>query len=75
MAFLKDDVSLKEREEKWNNIIQERGSKLINILSAAPFELQVQEPFFSLLKDGMKTIEGRCAVGKYNRYNLYGFLC
>ncbi|KAL5851238.1 hypothetical protein ACOSQ3_006356 [Xanthoceras sorbifolium] len=31
------------------------------------FELHVDEPFFSLIKDGVKTVEGRCAVGDYNR--------
>jgi len=25
------------------------------------------------LADGLKTIEGRCASGKYNRFNLFTF--
>ncbi|TYI14220.1 hypothetical protein E1A91_A08G105500v1 [Gossypium mustelinum] len=37
------------------------------ILKNINFELHVQEPFFTQLKDGIKAVEGRCAVGDYNR--------
>ncbi|KAK9288552.1 hypothetical protein L1049_017011 [Liquidambar formosana] len=37
------------------------------VLKTIDFELHVQEPFFSELKDGLKTVEGRCAMGEYNR--------
>ncbi|CAJ2661035.1 unnamed protein product [Trifolium pratense] len=43
---------------------------LILILKSVSFELHVQEPFFTQLKDGLKTIEGRCASDKYNRIEL-----
>lgn len=37
------------------------------MLKTVDHELHVQEPFFSQLKDGLKTIEGRCAADKYSR--------
>lgn len=43
------------------------SSQLVNSLEAVDFELHVQEPFFTQIKDGFKTIEGRCAGGDYNR--------
>eukprot|EP00250_Pteridium_aquilinum_P025116 c30179_g1_i1 orf=326-1063(-) len=36
------------------------------LMQGVKFRLHVQEPFFSQLKDGSKTVEGRCAVGAYN---------
>ncbi|KAE9450489.1 hypothetical protein C3L33_17611, partial [Rhododendron williamsianum] len=62
------DSSLKHKEVAWIALVMEKGSELINVLENVDFELHVQEPFFSQLKDGMKTVEGRCAVGDYNRY-------
>ncbi|KAL4312574.1 hypothetical protein GQ457_01G023650 [Hibiscus cannabinus] len=57
---------LKQREE-WFDLAHKEGSQLAEILKNINFELHVQEPFFTQLKDGIKTIEGRCAVGDYNR--------
>ncbi|XP_076910774.1 uncharacterized protein LOC143568509 isoform X2 [Bidens hawaiensis] len=62
-----EDSSLKQKECEWNNIILEKGSDLIKMLETVDFELHVQEPFFSQIKDGHKTIEGRCAGGA-NRF-------
>ncbi|OMO90288.1 hypothetical protein CCACVL1_07414 [Corchorus capsularis] len=56
----------KQREE-WFDLIQERGSELTDILKSINFQLHVHEPYFTQLKDGLKTVEGRCAVGDYNR--------
>ncbi|KAL5712474.1 hypothetical protein ACHQM5_014644 [Ranunculus cassubicifolius] len=56
-----------KRKDGWNMLIQEKGCELVNMLKAVKFELHVQEPYFSQLRDGMKTTEGRCAVGEYNR--------
>ncbi|KAF5775155.1 putative ASCH domain, PUA-like superfamily protein [Helianthus annuus] len=64
--LIHEDSSLKQKEYEWNNIIREKGSDLIKMLDTVEFELHVQEPFFSQLKDGHKTIEGRCA-GRLNR--------
>ncbi|XP_068316849.1 uncharacterized protein [Pyrus communis] len=61
------ESSLKEEENGWQKLISEKGSELFNMLKAVDFELHVQEPFFSQLKDGLKTIEGRCAIGDYCR--------
>lgn len=38
------------------------------LMLCVKFRLHVQEPFFSQLKDGSKTVEGRCAVGAYNSF-------
>ncbi|XVE84475.1 hypothetical protein DITRI_Ditri17bG0016500 [Diplodiscus trichospermus] len=55
-ASLCQGIDLKLKEE-WFDLI----------LKSINFELHVQEPYFTQLKDGLKTIEGRCAVGDYNR--------
>ncbi|XP_024996370.1 uncharacterized protein LOC112529352 isoform X5 [Cynara cardunculus var. scolymus] len=67
MSLIHEDSSSKQQKCEWNKIIQEKGSDLIKMLETVQFELHVQEPFFSQLKDGQKTIEGRCADGDYNR--------
>ncbi|KAI3692691.1 hypothetical protein L6452_32512 [Arctium lappa] len=67
MSLIHEDSSSKQQKCKWNKIIQEKGSVLIKMLETVQFELHVQEPFFCQLKDGQKTIEGRCADGDYNR--------
>uniref|UniRef100_A0A6N2LGD7 Uncharacterized protein n=1 Tax=Salix viminalis TaxID=40686 RepID=A0A6N2LGD7_SALVM len=36
--------------------------RLLQILKTVNFELHVHEPFFTQLEDGLKTIEGNCAV-------------
>ncbi|KAL6582115.1 hypothetical protein OROMI_006129 [Orobanche minor] len=64
---LPEDRSLK-KDEKRNTLIVEKGSALLTMLKQVNFELHVQEPFFSQINDGLKTIEGRCAVGDYKRF-------
>ncbi|KAK2641906.1 hypothetical protein Ddye_023669 [Dipteronia dyeriana] len=59
-----DDLS-KQREKEWSGLLLVNLSHFI--LEAVDFELHVQEHFFSLIKDRVKTVEGRCAVGDYNR--------
>ncbi|KAL8170885.1 hypothetical protein V2J09_022689 [Rumex salicifolius] len=54
-------------KEEWEDLLLYKGSELLSILKNINFQLNVQEPFFSQLKDGSKTVEGRCAVGDYNR--------
>ncbi|KAK4406262.1 hypothetical protein Sango_0632700 [Sesamum angolense] len=49
-------------------------SSLFPILKEVDFKLNVQEPFLSQLSDGLKTIEGRCAVGKFKRFQSGHFL-
>ncbi|KAL5781168.1 hypothetical protein ACOSP7_006197 [Xanthoceras sorbifolium] len=66
IASLNEDNDLKKRE-KWNELVLKEGSEIVKILKTINFELHVQEPFFTQLKDGLKTVEGRCAVGDYNR--------
>ncbi|KAF9679184.1 hypothetical protein SADUNF_Sadunf07G0113700 [Salix dunnii] len=63
-ALTDDDIVLKQRSE-WNELVLNEGTELI--FKTVNFELHVQEPFFTQLKDGLKTVEGRCAVGNYNR--------
>ncbi|PIN00881.1 hypothetical protein CDL12_26617 [Handroanthus impetiginosus] len=62
-----EDQSLKKKEEEWNKLIVERGCALLSMLKEVDFELHVQEPFFSQLIEGLKTVEGRCAAGDYRR--------
>ncbi|PRQ26261.1 putative PUA-like domain-containing protein [Rosa chinensis] len=45
----------------------DQSSQLLNTLKSVDFELHVQEPFFTQIKDGLKTVEGRCNVGPYSR--------
>lgn len=61
-----EENTLKQRVDEGHRLVLEKGSELLTILSSIQNELHVQEPFFSYLKDGLKTIEGRCATGKYN---------
>ncbi|WCJ41288.1 RNA-binding ASCH domain protein [Euphorbia peplus] len=61
-----EENDLKERG-MFDVLVRDEGTTLINILKSVNFELHVQEPYFTQLKDGVKTVEGRCAVGDYNR--------
>nr|KJB23584.1 hypothetical protein B456_004G105900 [Gossypium raimondii] len=45
---------LKQKDD-WFDLVHKEGSEL------------AEEPFFTQLKDGIKAVEGRCAVGDYNR--------
>ncbi|KGN52990.1 uncharacterized protein LOC105434383 isoform X2 [Cucumis sativus] len=54
-------------DEEESNEIAEGRAELVNVLKTVNFELHVQEPFFTQLKDGLKRVEGRCAAGNYNR--------
>ncbi|XP_020224690.1 uncharacterized protein LOC109806638 isoform X3 [Cajanus cajan] len=62
-----EDSSMQHKRNEWHKLIVEKGLEMVNILKSVSFELHVQEPFFSQLNDGLKTIEGRCADGKYKR--------
>ncbi|XP_042490257.1 uncharacterized protein LOC122070196 isoform X3 [Macadamia integrifolia] len=66
--IFQEDKSIKNQKiDEWNKLILDKFSELINMLKPVEFELHVQEPFFSQLRAGQKTIEGRCAAGDYNR--------
>ncbi|KDP43894.1 hypothetical protein JCGZ_20904 [Jatropha curcas] len=67
IGFFEEDICPKQKEEQWNKLIIEKGFELMNVLKVAFYELHVQEPFFSQIKNGLKTVEGRCAGGKYSR--------
>ncbi|XP_062173623.1 uncharacterized protein LOC133879087 isoform X2 [Alnus glutinosa] len=67
LTLIPEGSSLKQKENEWQKLVLDKGAKIVNIMKTAVHELHVQEPFFSQLKDGQKTIEGRCAVGDYNR--------
>ncbi|XP_033148200.1 uncharacterized protein LOC103855154 isoform X2 [Brassica rapa] len=51
--------------EKYSKLFHGLGHDFVNMLKKVDFELHVQEPYFTQLKDGLKTTEGRCAVGDY----------
>ncbi|KAG1331280.1 hypothetical protein COCNU_02G012480 [Cocos nucifera] len=67
VASIPLDESLKMRENEWSKLILKEGSELLKMFNAVEFDLHVQEPFFSQLRAGLKTVEGRCATGDYNR--------
>ncbi|CAN8318228.1 unnamed protein product [Cochlearia groenlandica] len=67
VLVVKDVILLKEREEEWSKMISQMGSELVNNLKGVTCELQVQEPLFSLMKDGIKTVEARCFEVEYDR--------
>ncbi|ONI29469.1 hypothetical protein PRUPE_1G199500 [Prunus persica] len=69
LTIIHQESLLKEKENEWQKLILEKGSELVNVLKTVKIELHVQEPFFSQLKDGLKTIEGRCALGNCSRYD------
>ncbi|RYR42564.1 hypothetical protein Ahy_A08g039028 isoform C [Arachis hypogaea] len=65
-----DIASVQKKHSEWHKLILDKISEILNILKSVSFEIHVQEPFFSQLKDGLKTVEGRCAGGKYSRIGL-----
>ncbi|XP_043696941.1 uncharacterized protein LOC122647646 isoform X2 [Telopea speciosissima] len=65
--IFQEDKSIKQKEDEWNKLVLDNLFELTNMLKAIEFELRVQEPFFSQLRAGQKSIEGRCAVGGYNQ--------
>lgn len=71
MAHDFEDSSMQQKQKEWHKLIVEKGLEIVNILKRVSFELHVQEPFFSQLNDGLKTVEGRCATGKYNRFQYF----
>ncbi|CAN6842448.1 unnamed protein product [Brassica oleracea var. botrytis] len=70
----KEVTWLKEKEEEWSNMITQKGSELVNALKYIACELQVQEPLFFLMKDGVKTVEARCFEAEYDRVQQRGSL-
>ncbi|XP_078434701.1 uncharacterized protein LOC144705762 [Wolffia australiana] len=59
------EVEFKDKELDWSNLF--KASDLAKMYDHAHFEMHVQEPFFSQLRSGEKTVEGRCALGKYTQ--------
>ncbi|WCJ41289.1 RNA-binding ASCH domain protein [Euphorbia peplus] len=70
VEFIREDVSVRLKEDQWQTLVLENGTRIVEMLKTIVYELHVQEPFFSLLKDGLKTVEGRCAGGKHSRIEL-----
>ncbi|XP_010509766.1 PREDICTED: uncharacterized protein LOC104786096 [Camelina sativa] len=61
--------------EKYSKLFHGFGHHdLVDMLKKVNFELHVQEPYFTQLKDGLKTVEGRCAVGDYMRISSGAFI-
>ncbi|XP_020531972.1 uncharacterized protein LOC18448720 isoform X2 [Amborella trichopoda] len=61
------DEALISKKNEWQKLIMYEGSQLVKMLQGVNYELHVQEPFYSLLRVGRKTIEGRCAIGNYKQ--------
>ncbi|KMZ64547.1 hypothetical protein ZOSMA_35G00010 [Zostera marina] len=68
MMGIVEDERFKVKEEECKELVVCVGLELLNMVNKdVLFELNVQPPFFSQIKDVLKTVEGRCAVGKYNK--------
>jgi hypothetical protein len=68
MPGIHEDDSWKTHMGEWSAIVTSFGSEMIQQLwSKVTMQLHVQEPYASLLKDGSKTVEGRCATDGYRR--------
>ncbi|XP_023640718.1 uncharacterized protein LOC17887831 isoform X2 [Capsella rubella] len=68
----KEVIWLKERADEWSKLISRKGSELVNVLKDVAWELHVQEPLFSHMKDGIKTVESRCFEAEYDRLRRRG---
>ncbi|XP_028201601.1 uncharacterized protein LOC114385744 isoform X3 [Glycine soja] len=64
-----EDSSMQQKRNEWHRLIVEKGFEIENILKSVSFEFHVQEPFFSQLNDGLKTIEGRIKSGNLILFN------
>ncbi|KAL3835078.1 hypothetical protein ACJIZ3_009814 [Penstemon smallii] len=62
-----ENLCFTKKEDKWNELIAKKGHALLSMLKKVDFELHVQDPFFLQLADGLKNVEGRCAVGDYQK--------
>jgi hypothetical protein len=67
MPGIHEDDSWKTHMGEWSAIVTSFGSEMIQLWSKVTMQLHVQEPYASLLKDGSKTVEGRCATDGYRR--------
>ncbi|XP_024010793.1 uncharacterized protein LOC18015473 isoform X2 [Eutrema salsugineum] len=67
IPLVKEVTWLKEREDEWSKLIAQKGSELVNAVKDIACELHVQEPLFSLMKDGIKTVDARCFEAGYDR--------
>lgn len=67
MPGINEDETRALKFDEWMKIIVNVGSNLTDILERAKFHIDVQEPFFTQLRNGQKTVEGRCALGNYKR--------
>ncbi|XP_020584467.1 uncharacterized protein LOC110027395 isoform X6 [Phalaenopsis equestris] len=71
---LREDESFRLKQKEFDRLIAEKGAELVNIMEDVEFELHVQEPLFSQLKEGLKTAVGRCATEDYNRISAGALL-
>ncbi|XP_024391869.1 uncharacterized protein [Physcomitrium patens] len=62
---IKEDESWKSRLDAWNETVVTHGSALLELWQGIALKLDVQEPWSSVLKDGRKSVEGRCATDAY----------
>ncbi|KAF7824433.1 uncharacterized protein G2W53_022577 [Senna tora] len=70
LTMVHEYSSIQQKQNEWQELIVEKGSETVNILKRVAFEVHVEDPYFSQLNDGLKTIEGRCAGDKYSRIEL-----
>ncbi|KAL3685998.1 hypothetical protein R1sor_004020 [Riccia sorocarpa] len=65
-----EDEAKAAKIDRWTLRVVDLGAYLMEVYREVRFQLHCQEPFFSQLKDGKKTVEGRCAGGYYSKLQV-----
>ncbi|KAG6554005.1 hypothetical protein Mapa_004922 [Marchantia paleacea] len=71
---ISEDEGMSAKIEGWTKKVVEFGVHLKELSQRVRFRMHCQEPYFSQLKDGIKTVEGRCASGDYSKIQVGDFL-
>ncbi|BBN00513.1 hypothetical protein MPTK1_1g29750 [Marchantia polymorpha subsp. ruderalis] len=74
MEGISEDEGTSAKIEGWTKKVVEIGVHLKELSQKVRFRMHCQEPYFSQLIDGMKTVEGRCASGEYSKIQVGDFL-
>lgn len=61
-----EDDALKTKVGEWSPKVIELLTRLKELMLHIKFQLRAEEPFFSLLRDGSRTVEATCAVDPCN---------
>ncbi|KAL2654038.1 hypothetical protein R1flu_022166 [Riccia fluitans] len=67
---INEDEGKSAKIQGWTQKVRDLGACLMEVWREVRFQLHCQEPFFSQLKDGRKTVEGRCAGGHHSKLQV-----